>query len=86
MRLPLAIKLLHARDGLRHVLDRALDRFEILAGPLAQARFAFEQRLGVKRDRRNGVVDVVGNAAGHLAERAQTLLLHDGCCVWRKSS
>ena len=35
-----------------------------------------EQRLGVERDRRDGVVDVVRDAARHLAERAQALLLH----------
>ena len=37
-----------------------------------------QQRFGVERHRRNGVVDVVRDAAGHLAQGAQALLLHDG--------
>ena len=37
-----------------------------------------EQRLGVQRHRRDRVVDVVRDAARHLPERAQALLLHHG--------
>src|SRR5204863_9269684 len=48
---------------------------EIFAPVLAQPWLALEQRLGVESDRRDGIVDVVRNAARHLAERAQALLL-----------
>ncbi len=42
------------------------------------SRSCFEQRLGVERYRRDRIVDIVGDAARHLAQRAQTLLLHRG--------
>ena len=51
--------------------------FELRARRDRQVRLAFEQRFGVQRHGRNGVVDVVRDAAGHLAERAQAFLLHD---------
>ena len=35
-----------------------------------------EQRIGIERDGRNRVVDVVRDTARHLAESAQALLLH----------
>ena len=44
----------------------------------AEVRLAFQQRFGIQRHRRNRVVDVVRDAARHLAERAQPLLLHHG--------
>src|SRR5205823_4818319 len=62
-------------DRLRHVLDRGSNGAEIFARVLAQPWLALEQRLGVESDRRDGIVDVVRNAARHLAERAQALLL-----------
>ena len=37
----------------------------------------FRAGFGVESHGRNGVVDVVRDAAGHLAQRAQPLLLHD---------
>ena len=77
LRLALPIELAHARHGLRDVVDRALDDLELRAPAVGQVRLAFEQRLGVERHRRDGVVDVVRDAARHLAERAQPLLLHD---------
>ena len=70
------VELAHARDRLRHVLDRGSNGAEIFARVLAQPWLALEQRLGVESDRRDGIVDVVRNAARHLAERAQALLLH----------
>src|SRR2546430_10932056 len=44
---------------------------------LAQARLALQQRLGVQSRRGDRVVDVVRDAARHLAQRPQPLLLHD---------
>ena len=76
LRLARAIELAHARDRLRDVVDGALDGLELLAPALAQSRFAFQQRFGVQRHGRDGVVDVVRDAAGHLPQRAQPLLLH----------
>ena len=78
LRLALAIELAHARNGLRDVVDGALDGLEYSRAAVAQARLALEQRFGVQRHRRDGVVDVVRDAARHLPERAQPLLLHDG--------
>ena len=74
--LALAVELAHPGHRLRDVLDRALDRLQIAAGPVAQVRFRFQQRLGVQRHGRKGVVDVVRDAARHLPQRPQPLLLH----------
>ncbi len=71
----LPVKLAHARDRLSDVRNRALNRAQVLARPRAQVRLALEQGFRVERDRRDGVVDVVRDAARHLSERAQTLLL-----------
>ena len=51
--------------------------FELRAPAIGQVWLAFEQRFGVKRHGRYGVVDVVRDAARHLAESAQAFLLHD---------
>ena len=75
LRLALTIELAHAGDGARHVLDGPLDRGEIAARPLAQILLTLQQRLGIERDWRDRVVDVVRDAAGHLAQSAQALLL-----------
>ena len=47
-----------------------------LPRPRAEVRLALQQRFGVERDRRQGVVDVVADAARHLAQGAQPFLLH----------
>ena len=78
LRFALAIELPHARYGVGHILDGALHGLQIFARARAEIRLVFQQRFGVERDGRNGVVDVVCDAAGHLAERAQAFLLHDG--------
>src|SRR4029079_15775241 len=44
----------------------------------AEIRLHFKQYFGVERYRRDRVVDVVGDAAGHLPQRAQAFLLHHG--------
>ena len=44
--------------------------------PLAQL-LPLQQRVGVQRDRRNRVVDIVGDATGDLTQRALALLLQD---------
>ena len=74
----LAIEFAHARHGPGHILDGTLNGGQVAARALAEIRFALEQRFGVQRNRRNRVVDVVGDTAGHLPERPQSLLLHDG--------
>ena len=62
----------------RNVLDRATYRLQITAALIGQTGLALEQRLRVQRDRRDRVVDVVSDAARHLSEHAQSLLLHHG--------
>ena len=77
LRLAQTVELTHARHGLCNVIDRALDDFELRSSAWTQGSFTLEQCLGVQRHRRDGVVDVVCDAARHLPERAQALLLHD---------
>ena len=74
----LAIKFAHARHGSGHILYGTLNGGQVAARALAEIGFAFEQRFGVQGNRRNRVVDVVGDTAGHLSERPQSLLLHHG--------
>jgi len=76
-RLARPVELAHSRDGGRDVVDRAGDGLQRVSRPRAQ-RFALQQVLRVQRHRRDRVVDVVRDAAGHLAERPQPLLLQDG--------
>ena len=60
-------------------LDALLDGLQDVAGVRAQARFTFAAaspcRAVIGRD---GVVDVVSDAARHLPQHAQPLLLHHG--------
>ncbi len=74
----LAIELAHARHRVRHVADGALRGLQVFARSFAEPGLLLEQHLGVQRYRRNGVVDVVRDSAGHLPQRAQPLLLHHG--------
>ena len=75
VRLAPAVELPHPGDGRRHVLDGALDRLQRLARRGTEVRLALEQELGVDRGGADGVVDVVGNAARHLPQGAQALVL-----------
>ena len=70
------VELAHALHGLADVGDRAPDDVQIAARALRQAAFVLQQRIGVERDGRDRVVDVVRDTARHLAERTQALLLH----------
>lgn len=74
----MAIEFPHPRDRLRHIANRALDDLEITPAALAQTLFRFQQGLGVERDGRDCIIDVVRDAACHLAKRKQPLLLHHG--------
>jgi hypothetical protein len=69
LRFALAIELAHARHRSRHIFDGTLNGGQIAARALAEVGLALEQRFGIQRNRRNRVVDVVGDAAGHLPER-----------------
>ena len=73
-----AIELAHAAHGPRHIVNRCLNRRQVRACALAQCGLPLEQRLGVERDRRYRVVDVMRDAARHLSQRAQAFLLHHG--------
>ncbi len=68
LRLALAVEFAHSRHGSGHVLDGPLNRRQIAARAVAQVGFALEKRFGIQRHGRNGIVDVVGDAAGHLPE------------------
>ena len=72
------VELAHARNRPGDIFDGALNRGQVIAGAFAQIGLALEERLGIQQDRRNGIVDVVGYAAGHLPQCPQPLLLHDG--------
>ena len=60
------------------IADGPLRGFEIGACAGAEIRFPLEQRFRVERHRGERIVDVVSDAARHLPEHAQSLLLHDG--------
>jgi len=70
-----ARELLEPAHGLRAVERRALDHLQ----PLAQARVLdpLQEELRAAEDRREQVVEVVRDARGHLAERAQLLRAHE---------
>ncbi len=70
-----AVELLHARHRLRHVEHRPLDDPEPLAERARQALANLEQGLQMQRGGRDRVVDVVGDAARHLAEGPQPVAL-----------
>ena len=76
LRLVGAIELAHTPHCLRNIFDGALNGAQVLAGAGAETDFLFQQRFGVEGHRRNRIVDVMRHTAGHLAERAQALLLH----------
>ena len=68
-------ELLDAPHGLRAVLGDVLDDLE-LAPQIGRLDLAL-QELGAPDDHREHVVEVVRDAAGHLAERAETLAPDD---------
>ncbi len=76
LRLALAVEFPQAGDRLGHIANGLLNGLQVIASTIAQTRLLFEQRFGIERDWRDGIVDVVRNSACHLAERAQALLLH----------
>src|ERR1700678_4375980 len=78
LRLALPVEFAHAGDGSRHILDSALDRDQITACTLAEVRLPLQERFRIERYRRNGVVDVVSDAARHLTQGPKPLLLHHG--------
>ena len=74
---PPAVKLAHPPHGLRNVFACRADMLQILSRTLLQVDFLSQNHLRERQDRRQGIINVVRDAAGHLAQRAQTLLLHD---------
>ena len=51
LRLALPVEFAHARDRVGHVVDRPLDRLQILARARAEVRLHFQQGLGIERHR-----------------------------------
>ena len=78
MCLALAVEFPHSRNSLRDVFDGVLCDLQVASGAFAEIRLLLKKRLGIKRDRRNRIIDIVGNSAGHLAECTQSFLLHHG--------
>ena len=74
--LALAIEFAHPADGMADVLHGPADDFQLAARGVAETLLGLQHRLGIEGDGRQGVVDVVGDAAGHLAQGAQPILLH----------
>ena len=63
---------------MRDVLAGLVDDLQILAGRVGQTRLGGQQQFGVGDNGRQGVVDVMGYATGHLAQGPQAFLLdHD---------
>ena len=58
------------------IADGPLNRPQVIPGPTAQVGFFLKQCIGVQRYWRYRVVDVMSNAAGHLAQSTQPFLLH----------
>ena len=56
----------------RRALGRLLDLEQVVASPIVR-REVLEEKLGVAGDRRQEIVEVVGDAAGELAHRLQPL-------------
>ena len=73
----LAVEVAQAADDRGGVAGGRVDQLDVLLGRLARQIGAPHQQLGEADDRRQGVVEVVGDAAGHLPHRAQPLLLED---------
>jgi hypothetical protein len=78
LHITLAVKFPHPRNRCRHIIDGALDHLKTIPAVRAHVRLRLQQRFSIERYRRQRVVDIVRNAARHLAERAQPLLLHHG--------
>ena len=73
-----AIEFPHAGDDVLDISGGLADRVQLALMLLRQVRKGHEQQFGVGGDGAHGVIDVVNDAAGHLAQSAQALLLHDG--------
>ena len=78
LRLTLTIEFPHPRDRLRHVVNGSLNGFQIAPSLRTEIRLPFQQRVRVEGDGRDGIVDVMSDAARHLPERTQAFLLHHG--------
>ena len=78
MFLAFPVEIPHARDDVRNVVAGGLDVLQIPSAAFAEVGFVPQQQLGKAGDGREGVVDVVGDAAGQLADSAQPFVLHDG--------
>src|SRR5207302_5470583 len=72
--LAVAVEGPHARDDVGDVVAGGLDVMQILAGGFGEI-LPPQQQFGEARYGREGVVDVVSNAAGHLAQGAEPLVL-----------
>ncbi len=65
-------------DDMRDVFTGGFDVVQVFFAVRSRTDFDLQQQFGKADDGRQRVVDVVCNAAGHLAERLEPLLLHDG--------
>ena len=77
-RVATAIELAQARDDMGNVFAGGADVLEVLLSGGTQAVLCAQHQVGKSDHRGEGVVDVMRDAAGHLAQRLETFLLHGG--------
>ncbi len=68
LRLTLPIEVTHTRYRVGDVTDGLLNGSEEIASPRAEIRLLLEYEFRVQHDRRNGVIDVVGDTTRHLTQ------------------
>ena len=71
-----AVKLAQPADDRATVLRRQVDEPKVFLRFLLHGRAGVEQLLAERDDGREGVVEIMRDAAGHATQRAQPLLLH----------
>ena len=72
------VEVAHPRDDVGDVVAGGFDVVQISVGGLTEVLLVPEEQFREPRHGGEGVVDVVGNAAGHLSQGTKTLVLHDG--------
>lgn len=60
------------------IVAGGFDDTEEFAGVTAEVLFGGEDDFGEAADGGEGIIDIVGDTAGHLAEGTESLMLHDG--------
>lgn len=72
------VELAKSGDDMGDVIAGSFDVLEVTTGVFLEIGRGFEQEFGETGDGGEGIVDVVSDATGHLAEGAEAILAHDG--------